>query len=281
MATTVVLLSDLHANSTVGLCPPVVNRDDGGTYRSSPAQRWMWRNLLAFGEAVQAHRSKVGGRLVLVLNGGLADDNYHGKFQLVDVNPKTQMATAVRALEPILSILQPEDRIYVTRGTEAHSGRSAWMDDAIGADLGAVSPGEGVHSYWHLRLNIEGVRFDVAHHPPLGPGRVPWTQQLYATRLAAVAYFDAVKAGEKPPDLYVRGHYHMPGDSYDAYPVRALALPSWQLTTAFGYRIGGGRPYPVGGAIVTCDRGKYEVSKHYYKWPTAGYESVPTGHDEA
>ena len=281
MTTTVALVSDLHANSTVALCPPVVNRDDGGTYRASAAQRWIWRQWLPYWEEVAKRREKAGGPLVVILNGELADDNYHGKFQLVDVNPKTQMATAIRALEPMLAILRPEDHIYITRGTEAHSGRSAWMDDAIGADLGAVSPSEGVHSYWHLRLNVEGVRFDVAHHPPLGPGRMPWTRQLYATRMASMAYFDALQAGEKPPDLYVRGHYHVPSDSYDSYPVRALALPSWQLTTAFGHRIGGGRPYPIGGAIVTCDRGKYEVVKRYATWAAGGYESVPTGRDEA
>lgn len=274
MATTVALVSDLHTNSTVGLCPPVVNRDDGGTYRSSKAQRTIWRHWLVYWEDVAEKREQAGGPLIVILNGELADDNHHSKYQLVDPNPKTQMATAIKALVPMLEILRPEDRIYVTRGTEAHSGPSAWMDDKIGADLGAVASGEDVHSFWHLRLSIDGVRFDVAHHPPLGPGRVPWTQQLYATRLAAVAYFDALQAGEKPPDLYARGHYHLPSDSYDAYPVRALTLPSWQLTTAFGYRIGGGRPYPIGGAIAICDRGRYEVTKRYAKWPLEGYESV-------
>ena len=277
VATTVALVSDLHCNSTVALCPPVVNRDDGGTYRASAAQRWIWRQWESYWGMVAEMREKAGGGLVVILNGELADDNYHGKFQLVDVNPKTQMATAIGALEPMTAILRPEDRIYVTRGTEAHSGRSAWMDDAIGADLGAVSPSEGVHSFWHLRLSVEGVRFDVAHHPPVGPGRVLWTRQLFATRMAAVAYFEALQAGERPPDLFVRGHFHAPGDSYDAHPVRALALPSWQLTTAFGYRIGGGRPYPVGGAVVTCDRGQYEVVKRFTKWPMGGYEVLDAG----
>lgn len=272
MATTVVLLSDLHTNSTVALCPPVVNLDDGGSYRASTAQRWIWRHFVAFAQEAAERREQAGGPMVVVLNGELADDNYHSKFQLVDQNPKSQMSTAIKALEPLLAILRPEDRVYVTRGTEAHSGRSAWMDDKIGEDIGAVSPSEGIHSYWQLKLNIDGVRFDIAHHPPMGPGRVPWTQQLFATRMAAFAYMDALQAGEKLPHLFVRGHYHMPSDSYDAYPVRALALPSWQLTTSFGYRLGGGRPYPIGGAIVTCDRGKYEVVKKYATWPTAGYE---------
>lgn len=271
MATTVAILSDIHANSTVALCPPTVNLDDGGTYRASRAQRWLYKRFQEFAGEV-ARRREETGKLVVILNGELADDNYHGKYQLVDPNPKTQMATAVKALKPMLDLLRPDDSLYVIRGTEAHSGRSAWMDDKIGEDLGAVSPREGVHSYWHLQLNVDGVKFDVAHHPPLGPGRMPWTRGQYAMRLAAFAYMDGVQAGEKPPDLYVRGHYHVPGDSYDAYPVRAIAMPSWQLTTAFGYRIGSSRALPVGGVIVTCDRGRYEVAKHLYSWLVAGYD---------
>ena len=40
----VAIISDLHAGSTVGLCPPRFTLDDGGDYVSSPAQRWLWRN---------------------------------------------------------------------------------------------------------------------------------------------------------------------------------------------------------------------------------------------
>ena len=223
MSSTVVLVSDLHCNSRVGLSPPTVNLDNGGTYRASKPQRWLWSRFLAFRDEAGEIRERNGGRLILILNGELADDNHHSKFELVDINPKTMMATAVEALRPLLELVREGDAIYVTRGTEAHSGRGAWMDDRIAADIGAVAADEGVASFYHLLLNIDGVRFNIAHHPPIGPGRLPWTSPTYATRLASHAYMSALMAGEQPPHLYVRGHYHVPGDSYDAYPPRPPA----------------------------------------------------------
>jgi len=38
----VAVVADTHPNSTVGLCPPEVELDDGGTYHASKAQRWLW-----------------------------------------------------------------------------------------------------------------------------------------------------------------------------------------------------------------------------------------------
>ena len=85
-----------------------------------------------------------------------------------------------------------------------------------------------------------------------------------------MSFYEAVERNEKPPHLYVRGHVHRPGDSYDIAPVRALILPSWQHTTSYGYRIGGG-DLPIGGVIVTCSDGRYTVDKLYYNWPRRPY----------
>ncbi len=164
---------------------------------------------------------------------------------------------------------------WPVRRTEAHSGPSAHLDETIAHDIGATPCDETANtfSHWRLRLSIDGVRLDVAHHPPGGGGRRPWTRGNFAPTLASMAFFEAAERGEKPPHLLVRGHVHRPGDSYDVYPVRALVLPSWQLTTSYGHRIGGD-PLPIGGAIVTCDRGKHEVVKRYATWPVEGYQII-------
>jgi hypothetical protein len=285
MTTTVVLLSDLHANSKAGLCPPVVNLYSGGTYRAGRPQRWVYSRFLAFRDEVGEAQQRNGGRVILFLNGELADDNKHSKFDLVELHPDGQMSVAIDALMPLLELIDRErgDLIYVLRGTEAHSGPDSWMDNAIGRDIGAVVSAEEetrdgartrIHSFYNLMASIDGVRFKGAHHPPVSPGRLPWTQGLFAQRLAAHVYYSAVRAKEPPPDVFFSGHFHVPGDSYDAFPTRALALPAWQLPTSFAYRLGADRPLPVGGVIVTCDRGKYEAVKHFYEWPIRRYEVV-------
>lgn len=269
-SSTVALVSDLHVNSTVALCPPQVNLDDGGTYRASKQQRWIWRKWLEFWQTVAERRE--GRRLIIILNGELADNNYHPTTQLVTRNPADMMRLSVAALQPALDLLQDGDRVYVLRGTEAHSGPSSHLDEELAQDIGATGSGDTA-SLSRLRLAIDGVRFDVAHHPPGGGGRLPWTRGTFANRLAAMRVFECAESGERAPHLLIRGHVHRPDDSYDRFATRALVLPSWQLQTSYGFRIGG-EPLPIGGAIVTCAGGRYELEKHYWHWPVEGYEAI-------
>ena len=54
--TVVAIAGDLHVNSTVAVCPPVVMLDDGGEYRASKPQRWLWREWVKFWGAVRRRR---------------------------------------------------------------------------------------------------------------------------------------------------------------------------------------------------------------------------------
>ena len=53
-----------------------------------------------------------------------------------------------------------------------------------------------------------------------------WTVSWWGGGVAWCVFLGGVRGGEPPPDVYFSGHYHVPGDSYDAWPTRALALPS-------------------------------------------------------
>jgi hypothetical protein len=232
---------------------------------------WIWRHWLAYWQAVAKKRQ--GKRLIVVLNGELADDNYHPTTQLVTRNPADMLKLSAEVLAPALSLIDEGDKIFVLRGTEAHSGPSAHLDETIAQDIGATGPGGDIASHWRLRMAVEGVRFDIAHHPPGGGGRLPWTRGTFANRLAAMTIFDCAESGEKAPHLLVRGHVHRPDDSFDRFATRALVLPAWQLQTSYGHRIGGD-VLPIGGVIVTCDGGHYEIEKIYRQWPVEGYVAV-------
>ena len=231
----IALASDLHSNSTVALAPPRVRLDDGGEYVASAPQRWIWRKWLEFWKEVGEKRETAGGPLYAILNGELADDNHHHTTQLITRNPADQLKVALHVREPVRELLRDGDRLFVTRGTEAHSGVSASMDETLARELGAEpSATDGPVSWWQLRADFCGLRLDVAHHPPGGGGRRPWTSANFAATLAAMTFFEAAARGERPPDLLIRGHVHRPGDSYDAHPVRALILAWWQLSWAYG-----------------------------------------------
>lgn len=259
------VFGDLHVNSTVALCPPRVPLDDGGEYRASPMQAWIWGHWRDYwgrvGEtAARYPEAEVWG----VCLGELADNNYHKSSQLITLNPVDQMTAAEMTMDVAKQHL---DWLVVLRGTEAHSGLSGAWDEALAQELGAMRHGDGNYSAHHWAADFGGWTLDAAHHPGTGHMR-PWTRGGDANRLAAMTAYSYIDNGMWPPSLAVRGHNHKPSDSADNHPTRAVITPSWQLTNAYGYRLGSIHPLPIGGVIVTVqDRDNWTVEPVYAKWP--------------
>lgn len=268
----VAIVGDLHANSTLALAPPAFTLDDGGTYYASKVQAHLWRNWLGFWEEVESVRKRERGRLTVVINGEVADDNYHKTTQLITKNMADILRLGITVMEPALDLLGKGEDLIVLRGTEAHTGPSASMDEAIARDLRATPPPTDeeepvCYSWWHFRGRFNGHLLDVAHHPGTGH-RVPWTRGNDANRLAFRVQSQAVEYYQPIPDLVIRGHNHRDSDSFDNHRARAIIMPSWQLGTAYGHRLGGDW-LKFGGAIVVCREDSYEVIKHYHHWPVA------------
>ena len=259
--TIVAIVGDLHVNSTVALRPPRFVKDDGDTSKASPQQTWIWRHWLAFWQEVGEVKERHDARLYAVFNGELADDLNHRSTQLVSRNTTDQLRMAQDTLKPALGIV---DYVFVTRGTEAHSGPSACLDERIAEYIGAIPDPYGHHAWWNFIGDIGGVRFDIAHHSGHGHGR-PWTRGGDANRLAADIVYRYAEQNVRVPDIVIRGHVHKPVDSYDNHITRAIVHPSWQLTNAFGHKLGGGW-LPIGGMYVICNGGGYEVVKRYKRW---------------
>jgi hypothetical protein len=64
------------------------------------------------------------------------------------------------------------------------------------------------------------------------------------------------------PDIVVRSHNHRWADSWDNFETRAICMPCWQLSTEYIMRLGKYNGLAdIGGIVVLCDRGEYEVHK--------------------
>jgi hypothetical protein len=257
-AAVVAIAGDLHINSTVGLCPPTVALDDGGTFHASKAQRWIWRCWLDYWERV----GKSDSPIYVVLNGDLVEGLHHRTTQLVTHNEETQLAMALQVLEPVARLA---DYLFIVRGTEAHTGPSAQWEEHLADDLSAVRDTVGLTaSWWHLPLEVEGVTFDICHHPQTGSQR-PWTLDQAAARQAAITWDEYQEMGQKPPDVVIRSHRHVFGRGYRDDTL-SVFCPSWQITTAFGRRLGTGRRVqPIGGLVFQCQDGRYTWSDQRYR----------------
>lgn len=255
----VAVVGDFHINSTTALSRPRFNLDDGGYYVASKLQKAIYSHFMAYVDAVRAAKESNPSRpLYAILNGEISDDLRHPSTQMISRNPHDCTRNAIETIMPLVELA---DKLIVTRGTEAHSGLSSWSDEMIAADLGAIPNETGQHAHGVFEGVIGGVRFRVQHHG-YSSSNNRHLMTSAANRNAQRIMQNYARIGKPYPDLVLFGHHHKPFDSEDLYHMRVMCLPSWQLTNSYGYRLGGDW-LPVGGIIVECDNGKYEIEKHY------------------
>jgi len=261
----VAAVGDLHVNSTVGLMPPKVRRDDGQVVLQSPTQRWLWENWCDFWTLTAAMKVKLGARVIGFLNGDWGDINTHSGFQLVEPNNRdTVLDIMVEAVEPMRRAC---DEIVVIRGTEAHVGGVGWLENRAAKEIGALpNAAEQTHSFYLFRGEVEGVRFTFAHHPGTN-STVPWTAGNEANRRAARDVYEYAMRDWVPAVTWW-GHYHHWADSGTTHRIRAIYNRSWQVKTAFEHRIGkSGDHSEIGGAWMVLANGAYKVRDKSYELP--------------
>jgi hypothetical protein len=166
---------------------------------------------------------------------------------------------AIDALEPALDVA---DHHFIVRGTAAHVGSSGELEDIIAIDTGAEGPGKGQHSWWELMLEVDGVKFDIRHHGPLG--RLDWTAGNALNRRAMEIINLYLADGQRVPDIACQSHNHRFATSSENYAVKVIALPAWQLATEFIKRIGAIKPADIGGIWFEADGGNWQQHVELY-----------------
>lgn len=252
------IVTDTHIGGTTALCLPEWSWDTGemnekgepirGSYKASRAQLWILESWLDYWE----HVKKLAGkeyRIITVHVGDVVDGDHHQTLQAIP-NVEDQEALAIEVMKPVANL----GPLYFIRGTGAHSGEMSRSEVRIAKELGAKS------CTWELLLSVDGVLMDFAHHGRAG--RRDWTSS--AASMATEAVMDAAKDGRQIPRYVFRGHNHIIDDSGEKVPgTRAVALPSWQLRTEYGYKASPGRRSDIGGLIVLPD-GSLDTSRMRY-----------------
>ena len=258
MGTVTALVSDTHIGSWTGIALHSWKCDTGELtaggepiYKeiiATPAQDWLYEKWLDYWAAVKALAGK-RHRIVVIHLGDIVDGLHHNSPQCMP-NLADQEDMAVEILKPICNMAHTA--IFI-RGTETHVGMMAQSEVRIAQELGAKCPFEAI-------LDIDGLLVDVAHHGRAG--RRDWTSA--AAGIASQAVMEASLAGRPLPRYVFRGHNHTVDDSGEKLPgTRAVAMPSWQLRTAFGYRISAGTTSDIGGVIIRPD-GQLDMSRIRY-----------------
>lgn len=264
MPTLIAVTSDQHCGSTIALCPPKIDLDDGGHYAASKAQLWLWDHWKAFWDRVQTVRDAHNASLFTVFNGDLTEGYHHGTTQILTANPTAQAAVVDEVMRVPLA-LKP-DRLFFVRGTEAHVGKSAAYEERIALGLkkdGRPVVGDddvGTASHWSLNMEVDGVKLNFEHHGRMG--QRPWTKPNIVANLAAEIFYEHASRKERWPDISVRSHMHRYVDTYDQHPTRVIQTPAWQLATAFTYRLATPALADIGGLLILIEDGKVSVEKY-------------------
>ena len=278
MAHVVAVCGDLHCGSTVGLCPPEgLELDDGGIYNPSEAQEWLWQ---CWESAWKKAKSVIGrDKFTLVVNGDMIDGDHHRTAQIASPLTGIHARCAIESMRVPLD-LKPS-AIHVVRGTPAHVGRSGDVEEGIARAFKnqlypvVKDPDTGSFSSYRRRIDVEGVRFDIAHHGRMGQRahtRGSYSR-LYGFDIWAEQALDLFKAlrntdnleeiwgRKRPADIAVRSHNHKFQDSgYDHRGItRVLSIPAFQLATEYVHRIAAESLADIGICLFICNKGEVEV----------------------
>jgi hypothetical protein len=251
----VAVISDTHCGSTVGLFPTSYVLDDANTVGPSPGQKWMWRQWKLYCAKVQVAAEQHNAKVITIVNGDVTEGLHHKNYQVHSLNSNDHVRIAYKALEPLIML---SEQVYVVRGTPSHTGGAGKLEEQFTADLtNAVKDGNR-YTWDHLYLDVNGVKFDIAHHGRLG--RLPHTRPNALNGIAVATIANYAMTGHKFPNLVIRSHLHQFADTGLNYPTRVIATPAWQLITAYVHKIQPGELADIGGLIFVCHPGgKYDL----------------------
>ena len=223
----VLVISDLHANSTVAPWPADCPVQDGGRYEPNPFQAYLnecWADLV---EAA----GRMGGP-TLVINGDLINGIHPRDGQVVSANASIQAAAADMLLRPLVAQC---GKLYITRGTEWHESKLSDDVERLAKGLGAVpNPASGSYTWPKLLLEVGGKVISFAHH--IGVSGVATYEASVVLRELLMEVLEYTRTyGQDAPALrlMVRSHRHRSIEIGAPPNLRALITPGWQLKTAY------------------------------------------------
>lgn len=212
----IVVVSDLHAGSTVGLCPPEFELEDGGIYKANKFQGWLWNNWIDF----CAH---IPNGAIVVINGDWTQGVNQKDIQIVTASIKDMRRIGVAVVQPLI---ERASQIYVIRGTEFHGGIGEQDTEAMAEMINAERElSTGQFSRWELWLK-HGLLFHFAHHIAVSGSPIALANELRLAKLNSVDH------GTPIPDVIVRSHVHA-FNKYSDGKRWVYTTPAWQLRTAY------------------------------------------------
>lgn len=198
--------SDFHSGHELGLANPetLLQRDEGDVpIEINEGQAHLWGVIEGGIEEVKKLAEK--DEVIVIHHGDVCQGNGHLTTK-VSNRIADDVAIACANFDPIASITNVKS-IRIAKGTGAHSFEFGSAEVLVAEHLKTKYQKDVQTVYHGLSTLPSGFTIDYAHHGP-SAGRRNWLQGNEARYYLRDIMMNDLQAGDTPPDLVLRGHYH-------------------------------------------------------------------------
>jgi hypothetical protein len=219
-----VVVSDLHCGSSVGLMPPDSEMIGGNTinFGKNLHQAWLWENW----QAAQKKVAAIAGDdpLVLLVNGDATEGIHHRSPEVVASLIEHHCAMAAEALRPLS---QRAVETLITKGTECHTHE---IETYLARLIGARD--QIAREKWLFRMNE--CLIDATHH--IGVTSRAYLEASAMSIAMGNARLNSMRAGHEPAKVFLRAHRHCGGWFSDGASLLAIT-GGWQFLTRHAHKV--------------------------------------------
>jgi len=223
----IVLLSDLHIGSVVGLWPENFVCNEGFPIGQNPFQKWLWK---CWNDCQEWIGKTVDGQpYELVVNGDLVEGIHHRTTQVMSADVGDQSAAVLQTLG---SVVAKAEKFHLIKGTECHTRND---EIRIGRALGATkNPENGQNAWDNLDIELNGTLINFAHH--ITTTSRPYLEAGAHSIALGVITHTRARVGKRVPSVICRAHRHRHGIWTDGNQA-SLITGAWQGLTRHGYKV--------------------------------------------
>lgn len=223
----VLVVSDLHVGSTVGLWPEEFVSTEGNHIGQNSFQKWLWKCWLDMNQ--WASKILDGQEYDVVINGDIVDGIHHKTLQVMTPD----LGDQVVAVKQILgNLTQNAANIHLIKGTEAHTlNQEIHVGRALGASKNKAN---GQNAWDYLDLEVNGTLYNIAHH--IGTtARTYLEASAHSIMLGNLSHARA-RTKKRVPSVMIRAHRHRHGIWDDGNQI-SVTTGAWQGLTRYGYKV--------------------------------------------
>jgi len=224
MARILLVVSDLHCGSEVGLMPPESEIRTGNRigFGGNVHQEWLWHCWTD----LQSQFARIRGkdRYALLLNGDLTEGVHHKSIEALTQSVEDHANMAIAAVGGLAG---KAEKSFVTLGTEVHTGL---IENYIAKAIG--SAGGRARGKWLFRM--AGCLVDATHH--IGTTSRAYLEAGALSIAMGNARLNSMRCGQEPARVYLRGHRHTGGWFSDGQGMMGVT-GGWQFLTRYGRKV--------------------------------------------